>query len=53
MEEISNLELLKRDDIMFQVIDEDDEDLLDELRKRNQRSLGNLLIALLGKDDMH
>jgi hypothetical protein len=31
MEEISKLELLKRDDIMFQVIDEDDEDLLDEL----------------------
>ncbi|CAB9506567.1 Uncharacterized ACR, COG1678 [Seminavis robusta] len=31
MEEVSKLEMLKRDDILFQVIDEDDEDLLDEL----------------------
>ena len=31
MEEVSKLEMLKRDDILFQVIDEDDEDMLDEL----------------------
>ena len=32
MEEVSALEMLKRDDILFHVIDEDDEDMLDELR---------------------
>ena len=32
MGEVSTLEMLKRDDILFQVIDEDDEDMLDELR---------------------
>ena len=31
MGEISALEMLKRDDLLFQVVDEDDEDLLDEL----------------------
>ena len=31
MKEISNLEMLKRDDILFQVIDDEDEDLLDEM----------------------
>jgi hypothetical protein len=39
MEEISNLELLKRDDIRFQVIDEDqfsDDDDLDELEKLDE-----------------
>ena len=30
--EVSALEMLKRDDILFQIIDEDDEDMLDELR---------------------
>ena len=32
MAEVSALEMLKRDDILFQVIDEDEEDMLDELR---------------------
>jgi len=32
MKDVSSLEMLKRDDILFQIIDEDDEDMLDELR---------------------
>lgn len=32
MAEVSALEMLKRDDILFQVIDEDDDDMFDELK---------------------
>jgi hypothetical protein len=31
MSEVSTLEMLKRDDLLFQVPDEDDEELMDEL----------------------
>jgi hypothetical protein len=31
MSEISALEMLKRDDLLFQVVDEDEDDMLDEL----------------------